>query len=167
MFGRRGILGYQSRCSKFLHRYKETGSVSPKPGMGRASKVTASIRDTIKKQMEKDGETTEKELVRISKAKGVEASVSSVLHWRKDLVWTSMGTSYCQMIRDVNKKKGLKFTQENKELTFEDIMYTDETTVQIETHRQTCSYKKGCKPHYKPKPKHPLKSPCLGGHQPA
>ena len=42
-------------------------------------------------------------------------------------------------------------------MTFDDIIYTNETTVQIETHRQTCSYKKGCKPRYKPKPKHPLK----------
>ena len=65
--------------AKFLCRYKETGSISRKPGTGRASKVTASIRDTIEKQMEKDGETTGKELVRILKAEGVEASVSSVL----------------------------------------------------------------------------------------
>ena len=67
------------------------------------------------------------------------------------------GTSYCQMIHDVNKEKRLKFAQENKETTFGDIIYTDETTVQIETHRRTCIYKIGCKPRYKPKPKHPLK----------
>ena len=57
----------------------------------------------------------------------------------------------------MNKEKRLKFAQENKEMTFEDIIYTDETTVQIETHRQMCSYKKGCKLHYQPKSKHPLK----------
>ena len=107
--------------------------------------------------MEKDRETTEKELVRILKAEGGEASVSSVLSWRKDLRWTSKGTSYCQMIHDVNKVKRLKFAQENKEMTFGDIISTDKTTVQIETHRWTCSYTKGYKTRYKPKPKHPLK----------
>ena len=39
---------------KFLHCYKETGSISHKPGTSWASKVTASIHDTIKKQIEKD-----------------------------------------------------------------------------------------------------------------
>ena len=67
--------------------------------------------------MEKDGETTGKELVRILKAEGAEASVSSVLRWRKDLGWTSKGASYCQMICYVNKEKRLKFAQENKEIT--------------------------------------------------
>ena len=65
--------------------------------------------------MEKDGETTRKELVKILKAEGVEASVSSVLRWRKDLGWTLKGTSYCQMIRDANEKR-LNFAQENKEM---------------------------------------------------
>ena len=108
-------------------------------------------------ETQRSGETTGKELVEILKAERVEASVSSVLRWRKDLSWTLKGTSYCQMICDVNKEKRLKFAQENKEMTFDDIIYTDETTVQIETHRRTCSYKKGCKPRYKQKPKHPLK----------
>ena len=40
---------------------------------------------------------------------------------------------------------------------FYDVIYTDETTVQIETHRRTCCYKRGKKPRYKPKPKYPLK----------
>ena len=34
---------------------------------------------------------------------------------------------------------------------------TNETTVQIETHRGTCCYKSGQKPRYKPKPKHQVK----------
>ena len=96
---------------KFLRRYKETGSISRKPGTGRVSKVTAGIRDIIEKQMDKDGETTGKELVKTLKAEGVEASVSSLLRWRKDLGWTSKGTSYCQMIRDVNKEKRLNWAQ--------------------------------------------------------
>ena len=139
--------------AKFLCRYKETGSISCQPGMGRASKVTASICDTIEKPMEKDGETSGSDL----KAEGVEVSVSSVLRWRKDLGRTSKGTSYCQMICDANKKRRLQFAHETKEMTFDDIIYTDETTVQIETHRRMCSYKKDCKPHYKLKPKHSLK----------
>ena len=46
------------------------------------------------------------------------------------------------MIRDANKEKRLAWACEHKGLNFEDVVYTDETTVQIETHRRTCCYKK-------------------------
>ena len=56
--------GYQVTkigVAKFLRLYKKTGSISRKPGTGRASNITASICDIIKKQMDKDGEITMKE----------------------------------------------------------------------------------------------------------
>ena len=65
---------------------------------------------------------------------------------------------YCQMIQDVNKETRLNFAKDNKDMTLQDTIYTDETTVQIEAHRRTCSSKRGCKPRYKPKPKHPVRS---------
>ena len=61
------------------------------------------------------------------------------------------------MIRDTNKEKRLAWAREHKGLSFEDVIYTNKTTVQIETHRRTCCCKKGQKPRYKPKPKHPVK----------
>ena len=39
----------------------------------------------------------------------------------------------------------------------------DETTVQLENHRRTTSYKKGRKPRYKPRPKHPVKAHVWAG----
>ena len=33
------------------------------------------------------------------------------------------------------KKERLEWAQKNKGVTFDDLIYTDETTVQIETHR--------------------------------
>ena len=59
------------------------------------------------------------------------------------------------MIRD--KEKRLAWARERKSLSFEDVIYMDKTTVQIEMHRRTCCYMKGQKPQYKPKPKHPVK----------
>lgn len=40
---------------------------------------------------------------------------------------------------------------------FEDVIWTDETTVQLETHRRRCYRKEGEKPQPKPRPKHPVK----------
>ena len=36
-------------------------------------------------------------------------------------------------------------------------IFSDETTVQIDTHRRFCCTKSGLKPRYKPRPKHPTK----------
>ena len=40
---------------------------------------------------------------------------------------------------------------------FQDVIWTDETSVQMETHRRFHCYKHGQKPRYKPRPKHPVK----------
>ena len=148
---------------KFLRRYKETGTIARAPGSGRSSKVNHEIRKLIEEQMQRNDETTALEIKQLLEKEGFDASESSIRQWRKDLGWTSKGTSYCQMIREVNKEKRLKFATENNGMTLLDTIYTDETTVQIETHRRTCSYKRGCKPRYKPKPKHPVKVPVWAG----
>lgn len=41
--------------------------------------------------------------------------------------------SYYQMIRLVNKEKRLEGAQDNQVMTFEDVIYTDKTTIEIET----------------------------------
>ena len=108
--------------------------------------------------MERDDETTAKELQQHLKNKGWDASLTSILRWRLQLGWTSKGTRYCQMIRDANKEKRLQWAKENvKEMNFENVIFTDETRVQKETHRRTCYFKHGRKPRYKPRPKHPFK----------
>ena len=142
---------------KFVSRYQETGTISRKPGSGMASKFTEDAERIIEDQMNKDDETTGMELKNLLGKSGIQVATSTVLKWRNDIGWTSKGTRYCQMIRDVNKQKRLEWAKLNKDMSFEDLIYTDETTVQIETHRRTCCYKRGQKPRYKPKPKHPLK----------
>ena len=44
-----------------------------------------------------------------------------------------------------------------------DVIWSDETTVQLETHKRYCCRKKGQKPKPKPRPKHPLKLHVWGG----
>ena len=63
------------------------------------------------------------------------------------------------MIREKNVEKRLQWALEHngKEEIFQRLIFTDETTVQFEHHRRRCCYKRGLKPHYKPKPKHPIK----------
>ena len=48
--------------AKFLQRFKESGSLSRRPGSGRPSRVTAEIRQIVEEQMQKDDETTAHQL---------------------------------------------------------------------------------------------------------
>ena len=76
---------------------------------------------------------------------------------RKLLGWTFRGSAYCQLIRAQNKEKRLEWAESYLHDGFEDVVWTDETTVQLETHRRFCCRKNGQKPRYKPRPKHPVK----------
>ena len=104
--------------------------------------------------MQVNDETTGKELVSSLNQIGVSISTTTALKGRRLLGWTRRGTAYCQMIRAPNRSKRLEWAQQIWGGTFEDVIWMDETSVQMETHRRFHCYKKG---QYKPCPKHPVK----------
>ena len=76
---------------------------------------------------------------------------------RHQLGWTYRGSAYCQLIRQQNKVKRVDWARANLHDDFENVIWSDETTVQLETHRRHCYRKEGEKPNPKPRPKHPVK----------
>ena len=142
---------------KFLKRFEKSRTIACNPGSGKASKMTNSTKQIIEEQMWRDDKTTGSELQKLLSKEGINVSACTIIRWRQQLGWIAQGTKYCQMIRDTNKEKRLDWVIENKDLFLEDIIFSDESTIQIETHRWTCCYKRGQKPRYKPKPKHPIK----------
>ena len=86
--------------------------------------------------MQKNDETAGLELQRlfIEADSESEVSVSTTLRGRQHIGWTSKGTSYCQMICEANKQRDCNGLLKTKTMMFEDLIYTDETSVQIETH---------------------------------
>ena len=56
------------------------------------------------------------------------------------------------MIREVNKVKRLAWALENQEDDFDNVIWSDECTIQLENHRRFCGRKVGHAP--KPKPKY-------------
>ena len=82
----------------------------------------------------------------------LEVSLSTVIRARRDLGWISTKPKYCQLIRELNKQKRLKWCEEMKECS-----------VKLEFHSLKCYKKKGQQKKYKPRPKHPLKVHLWGG----
>ena len=101
--------------------------------------------------MQGDDETTAHQLHQKLLTKGYNLSLRTILRCRKALGWNYRGSAYCQMIRDVNKEKRLQWAKENEHNDFQDVIWTDESTIQMETHRRFCCRKRSQKPRYKPR----------------
>ena len=61
----------------------------------------------------------------------------------------SHSTAYCQLICEGNRAKQLEWARENLGACFKKVIWSDETTF-------SCK-KRGQRPRYKPRPKHPCK----------
>ena len=146
-----GILVSRFGIHKFLQRFEESGCLMRKPGSGRPSKITMEVKRLVEEQMRLDDETTAHQLYTILTAKGYHLSLKTILRCRTSLGWTFRGSAYCQLIRQANKEKRLTWAQEYKDDDFNNVIYTDECTVQMETHRRYCCRKQGEAPRPKPR----------------
>ena len=136
---------------KFVQHYSETGSIERKEGSGRLSVVTTTVKELVNQQMEKDDETTAHQLHHMLMENGIQISFRTILRCRTALGWTFRSSAYCQLIREANKVKRLEWSQRYKDDDFEDVIWTDESTIQLENHRRFCCRKIGQAP--KPKPR--------------
>ncbi len=110
----------------------------------------------IEAQMQRDDETTAYQLLKLLAAKGIKLSISTILRCHRQLRWTYRGAAYCQLIRQVNKEKRLAWAKQYITDDFADVVWTDETTVQLENHRRFCHRKRGQRPKPKPRYSFPL-----------
>ena len=154
---REGIETCRQTVWRFWVHYKTYRSIEPLPRPGRSTKLTETVQNIIEVAINENDETTAKELASILVQQGYQLSRRTILRGRKSLGWTSRGAAYCQLIRTQNKDKRLQWAREHLDDEFTDVVWTDETTVQLEAHRRFCCRKKGQKPRYKPRPKHPVK----------
>ena len=97
-------------------------------------------------------------LIRLNLLK-VNFSLSKIKRLRKKLGWRADATRYCQMIKEKNKPIHLNYALGRiaAKDKFFDAMFSDECTVQMESHGKITFRKWYEQKKYKPKPKHPLK----------
>ena len=96
----------------------------------------------------------------------IQISISTVKRARRHLGWISKKTRYCALIREANKEKRLLWCQERVEkndLDLNDVIFSDESSVQLESHRKTCYHKIVQPSRLCGKPKHPPKVHIWGG----
>ena len=151
-----GLQASRVGVAKFLKKFQQTGSIARRPGSGRPSKITAEIKVLVEQKMWSADETTAVQLHAMLREHGYNISLQTILRCHTSLGWTFRGSKYCQLIREQNKVKRLEWARQyitesfNPSFVFDDVIWTDECTVQLESHRRFCCRKRGEPPKNKP-----------------
>ena len=149
-----GLKASRVGIDKFLKKFSDTGCIGRRVGSGRRSKITREIKAIVDRQMALDDETTTIQLHAILTNKhGINISRRTILRCRISLGWTFRGSAYCQLIREANKVKRLECCQTHpySDEALNDVLFTDECTVQLESHRRFSCRKIGQQPRPKPR----------------
>ena len=89
-----------------------------------------------------------------------EVSLSTIKRARHDLGWTMKRTRYCQLISELNKEKRMEWCLDrvlSNDLELSDVIWTDECSVQLKSHRKITYHKRGEPSKMVSRPKHPPK----------
>ena len=133
-----GITASRVGIFKFLKSYCSSASIARRPGSGRNSKITDEVKKAVEEKMREDDETMAMQLHQLLTTCGYAISKRTVLRCRSALGWTFRGSSYCQLIRNCNKEKrlewALRYQNEVAGCGFENVVWSDESSIQLETH---------------------------------
>jgi len=141
-----GILTCHQTVWRMLQHIERHGTIQALDKCRRPTKLGSTVLQTIDDMMQRDDETTAKELVVTLRANGISLSTTTAQKGRRLLEWTRRGTAYCQLFRAPNCAKRLEWARQNLGKSLEDVIWTDETTVQMESHRRFHCYKRRSKP---------------------
>lgn len=158
-----GISVSRATVWRFKKHVRTTSSIMPLLRSGRKSKLVNHYA-LLESLMNENDELTAAQIKNILENDyGVKVTKSTIRLTRRLLGWTYRRPAYCQTIRMNNIDKRLAWAEANLSNDFHDVIWTDETTVQLETHKRLCSRKKGFTPKLKPRAKHPTKVHVWGG----
>ena len=90
---------------------------------------------------------------------GVQVSTSVIKSVCYKLGWRRTGPKYCQVVCEANRVARLAFSERclDEGENFDNVVFTDESSIWIERHSKVCFRKKGAPAKLKPTVKHPYK----------
>ena len=158
------IRSLQRLCVKFQIMH----TVQDLPRNFKARLLTPEVVATIENSMRNDDELTARKLKCKLGEKFPElpdVSLSTIKRCRREIGWVCTRPHYCQLIRENNKVKRKEWCQkqiDNRE-NFENVIFTDECTVQLDHHGRLSFRKEKEQRMLKQRPKHPAKIHIWGG----
>lgn len=141
----------------FLKRFNESGTIARKQGSGCSLSLSPAVLQIIESTMRENDEATATQLQAKLADHRIYVSLTTILRHRRQLGWVYRGSAYCQLIRNENKQKRLVWARININEDFSNVIWSDESSIQLDTHKRYCCRKEGEAPRPKPRPKHPIK----------
>ena len=147
--------------SSTLQRYFETGNFIDRERPGRPKLLSREHYVAIDNFMDKDNELTTPRLKEclLERFPDVTASERTIARAREELGWVHQTAKYAQLVREVNKSIRLEWVQKmiQESETFDDVIFTDESTFQVEYHARKAYRRIGEPRILRQRPKHPAK----------
>ena len=152
---------------RLIRKFRNSAAIKDLHRRKRTKKLTNEMLQLINLELQGNDELTSRQLLSTLKEKYplLRVSLPTIRRARKNLGWVCTKPHYCQLIRDINKRKRLiwcQFLQRTNE-KYENVIFTDECTVQLERHSRLCFRRRRQHRRLKPRPKHPLKLHIWGG----
>ena len=146
-----------------IKKFNETGSVENRKRFGgfrnpRAKLGTVEHMEFVDMCMRETPDLSARKLkVKIKARFGIDISVSRMNKYRQVLGWKQGTTHYCQMISAQNKEKRKQWCEEQLRTgeTFDDVIFSDESRIELSTTTGRVFKKVGEKAKGHQKPKHP------------
>ena len=124
---------------KLVSKYRRTGSVVDRPCLRPPRKLSDDCYVLIDNLLSENDELTTRMLLLRLKENDpqLDVSLSTVKQARQELGWVSTTPRYCQLMREANKEKRLKWSKEQigSDEKFDDVIFTDECSVQLDVCR--------------------------------
>lgn len=152
---------------RLLKKFREHHTIKNLPRRKRSKKLSEEMVTLLDDMLRENDEMTARQIQ--SKLgeyfEDLDVSLSTVKRVRKEKGWVCTRPHYCQLIRDVNRLKRKEWCQKQIDMKekFEDVVFTDECTVQLDHHGRLCFRKVGESRALKQRPKHPAKVHIWGG----
>ena len=131
------------------------------PRRKRNKKLSMAMLEFLDDKLKEDDELTSTKLrsLLMQKWPDLNVSLTSIKRYRRAQGWVCTRPHYCQLIRNINKRKRVAWCEEEikSKDDFSDLIFSDECTVQLEQHGRICFRKKREPRKLKPRPKHPPK----------
>lgn len=152
---------------RLIQKFKSTGGISDLPRRKRPRKLTSEMLEIIDSALKQNDELTSEQLRCHLQERFplLRVSLPTIKRARKEKGWVCTRPHYCQIVRDLNKRKRFLWCHhlKNTNEKYENVVFTDECTVQLECHSRLCFRKQRQPRVLKPRAKHPVKIHVWGG----
>ena len=134
-----GIVISKKSLRVLIRKYKRTGSVADEWKTKWPRKLQDEHFHSVDNAIAENDVLTSLQLYNMFEEKypEVSISISTINRVRRELGWVAKRTRYCAMIAERNKEKRVEWCQEQiraGNLSFTNVVWTDECTVQLESH---------------------------------